>query len=130
MNTELSSLSMVRYHQFTEHTQWVPMSQVVGYVMKCARIKAGLTLQQVGDELDCPKTSMCMMEAGTYNFTIPQAAAAARLFGITFADVMLEIHALEQTLRKDKILIVYDEREAAGMQAFDISKLPEPKSSR
>lgn len=118
-----SSLSIVNFMQAREFTHWVTLEEVVAYVMKISRVRAKVAAVDLACELDTSPEYLCRLESGKGAYPVSYMAAAARMFGSSLAEILLQIHDIETSFKKDGILVVYDDREAEG-DHYDMSALP------
>lgn len=118
-------LEIVNFHEKQEYTHHILADKLIGYVMRGWRLKYGVEAQKFGAELDIPLTMLERVESGERPYPLSWIMAAAPLLktGATAADILLEIHHLIESLKRDKILTVYDHREAVGFE-FKVDNLP------
>lgn len=66
------------------------MERTRGATFRRRRKRAGLTLDQVAEQLGCSKSKLSRYEHGSLDLTFEEATAAARLFGVPLSVLALQ----------------------------------------
>jgi DNA-binding XRE family transcriptional regulator len=123
MPNELKGFSVFNPHPpLGEYVAWTTIDILLGAILHNYRISKGLNPKEVAQQVDRDQKWIVQVEQGSYPCPLSAMIAMCWAMDLPFVEILQELDAVERDLRRDKVKVVFDIRDAEGIE-YDKTQL-------
>lgn len=106
----------------SEYAAWISIDALLGAVLHNFRVKQGVSQKELGEQVDKGITWIVHVESGRYQCPFSALLAMCWKLDLPFVGFLRELEQAEEELRRDKVKVVLDVRDAEGAE-YDKTQL-------